>query len=378
MSSLKVCLFAYAACLAAAPIVARANPPVVTGIYSFGGFPDAEYPIGGLTFAAGYLWGTSCYGGTNNTGTLYRINATPGSYQVMHSFAAAPNDGDCPTDDLLLHNNILYGTTENGGAQDNGTIFSYDPGSTAYTLNYQFQNGTDGAFPVGKLRFFANHFWGVTKGGGAGFGTIYRLNAANIEQQLFQFQGTSPHQGLPYVGLTKRGNYFYGTTNKIQPGTIYKIKATAPFNESLVYPFAGGPNDGKLSRTALLKVGTDFYGTTESGGMNGGGIVYKLDNANVETVIYNFQGGTDGSGPSGDIAFSNGRIYGTTVAGGGPNDYGTVFEIDPATHMETGLYAFTGGMDGAYPRSGLRVIGGHMYGTATSGGTGAGTIFQVN
>jgi uncharacterized repeat protein (TIGR03803 family) len=378
MSRLTLRLFVCASALVAAPIVANANP-VVTPIHQFGGFPDAETPIGGLTLAAGYLWGTSCSGGANNFGTLYRINATPGSYQIMHDFAGAPADGDCPTANLLLHNNILYGTTAGGGAMDSGTIFSFDPGSTNYALHYQFLAGTDGATPVGKLRFFANHFWGVTKFGGLGFGTIYRLSNLNVEQQLFQFQGTQgPMQGLPYVGLTKRGNYFYGTTNKIPEGTIYKIKAQAPFNESLVYPFTGGPNDGALSRAALLKVGTDFYGTTEGGGTYGYGTVYKLDNSNVETIIYNFQGGTDGSHPWGDIAFAGGRIYGTTRNGGGANEYGTVFEIDPVAQTETGLYAFTGGLDGAYPSGGLSLIGAHMYGTATYGGTGAGTIFQVN
>jgi len=73
-----------------------------------------------------------------------------------------------------------------------------------------------------------------------------------------------------------------------------------------------------------------------------------------------------------------GNLYGTTSAGGA--GCGTVFKL---THtgsawVETTLYTFQGGMDGAMPQA--RVVfgpDGTLYGTTTYGGSGAGTVFNL-
>ena len=103
------------------------------------------------------------------------------------------------------------------------------------------------------------------------------------------------------------------------------------------------------------------------------------------TVLYNFQGQPDGSGPyAGVIADTAGNLYGATSVGGAYG-YGEVFKLDP-TGYETVLYSFSGGSDGAYPSASLsRDAAGSLYGTAEAGGTfnstcpfGCGVVFQVN
>jgi uncharacterized repeat protein (TIGR03803 family) len=42
----------------------------------------------------------------------------------------------------------------------------------------------------------------------------------------------------------------------------------------------------------------NLYGTTLRGGTAGAGIVYKLDTAGNETVLYSFTGGADGDSPT--------------------------------------------------------------------------------
>jgi len=50
-----------------------------------------------------------------------------------------------------------------------------------------------------------------------------------------------------------------------------------------------------------------------------------------------------------------GNIYGTTSRGGcNPSGYGTVFQIGTAAN-ETVLYSFNGGSDGCYPYLGKKV-----------------------
>src|SRR5207248_7230074 len=92
-------------------------------------------------------------------------------------------------------------------------------------------------------------------------------------------------------------------------------------------------------------------------------------------VLYTFQGGSDGGNPLGNlIADSAGNFYGTTTIGGASctlnSTYGcgVVFKLAPGG-IETTLYTFTGGSDGALPSGGLnRDIKGNLYGAAFEGG----------
>jgi uncharacterized repeat protein (TIGR03803 family) len=107
-----------------------------------------------------------------------------------------------------------------------------------------------------------------------------------------------------------------------------------------------------------------------------------------EKVLYAFQeGGTDGFEPQGGLIFdASGNLYGTTTVGGGPAEGGTVFELTPTANgwVETVLYSFQGGTDGDYPNASLVMDGaGNLYGTTLYGGTGpcavsgCGTVFEL-
>ena len=99
--------------------------------------------------------------------------------------------------------------------------------------------------------------------------------------------------------------------------------------------------------------------------------------AQTETVLYTFQGGTDGEDPGGNLTSDGaGNLYGTTLYGG--LGYGTVYELSPngvGGWSESVLYAFTGGADGAYPNYANVILdrAGNLYGTAQFGGTGIGS-----
>jgi len=99
--------------------------------------------------------------------------------------------------------------------------------------------------------------------------------------------------------------------------------------------------------------------------------------AQTYTVLYNFQGGTDGDFPyAGLVSDAAGNLYGTTTEGG-PSNYGTVFKVSGTT--ETVLYSFKGGTDGATPQAPLIIdAGGNLYGTTVNGGSSSmGTVFEV-
>lgn len=143
----------------------------------------------------------------------------------------------------------------------------------------------------------------------------------------------------------------------------------------------GPSGDGENPRGALLAVGRLFYGTTVNGGTSGDGTVYTITPSGHETVLHSFGGPPDRVAPYDQLLAFRGTLYGTTYDGGSggcasSNGCGTIFRITPQG-KEGILHSFTSNPDGAHPWAGLVEAKGGMYGTATLGGSGVGTIFRI-
>jgi len=105
-------------------------------------------------------------------------------------------------------------------------------------------------------------------------------------------------------------------------------------------------------------------------------VVFKVDRAGNETVLYSFTGGADGAQPlTGVIRDEDGNLYGIASVGGdssgacagiGPG-CGVVFKLD-AAGKETILHTFTGGTDGSTPYGRRFRRGSYLYGTTFFGG----------
>jgi hypothetical protein len=179
--------------------------------------------------------------------------------------------------------------------------------------------------------------------------------------------------------------------------------------ETVILPFNITNGMTPLSGFVADKAG-NLYGVTsiggngncsDFGGGGGCGTVYELSppasvtGAWTETVLYNFQGGTDGDEVVGTLVFDkSGNLYGTTALGGAgvcTFGCGTVFElIHPATKggtwTKSTLYTFQGGTaDSAYPAAALVFdTHGHLFGTSQygggldCGGNGCGTVFELS
>lgn len=166
--------------------------------------------------------------------------------------------------------------------------------------------------------------------------------------------------------------------------------------ETVLHAFQAG-SDGWQPSAGLIADGAgNFYGITAGGGGGncqlGCGTVFKITPAGTETILYAFQGGTDGVAPVGPLLMDgSGNLYGTTGAGGGctiaTTGCGTVFKLAP-DGTESVLYAFQGGMDGWGPQSGVITDkAGNLYGTTIWGGVtsachavsgnGCGVVFEV-
>ncbi len=171
-------------------------------------------------------------------------------------------------------------------------------------------------------------------------------------------------------------------------GTVYQLAPTAAgeWKETTLYTFNGEPDSGFPYGTIVADRSGNLYGTTYYAGANDLGSVYRLSRVNgvwQETWIYNFQGGTDGSGPiSTLVADSAGNLYGTTSEGGAACNCGTIFKVVPnrlsATYSV--VYRFQGAPDGGSPYDGMAadLAGVTLYGATVHGGTGDdGAIYQL-
>jgi uncharacterized repeat protein (TIGR03803 family) len=373
------------AILAFSAVAPSAQGQTLTTLYSFPGGLDGSNPFGGVVRdSAGNLYGTTENGGDFNFGTVYKID-NAGNETVLHSFAGG-SDGASPVAGLVRDSaGNLYGATPNGGGpSSSGTVFKVNS-SGKETVLHGFAGGARGSLPQrGVIVDSAGNIYGTTEVGGdrscnnqSGCGVVFELNASGMETVLHTFTPTDIAAN-PVSSLVRdaAGNLF-GTTfhGGVGVGTVFELDATG--KETILYIFSGAA-DGGFPLDGLLVDGEDLAGITSSGGTNQRGVAFKIDKFGNETVLHNFTGGTDGSSPSGVlIRDSAGNLYGTTLYGGAFNK-GTAFELDP-TGRETILHSFTGGSDGANPFGGLvRDSQGSLYGTTEHGGVfGFGGVFKI-
>jgi len=99
-----------------------------THLHNFSAFTgDGIAPVASLISNGSRLYGTTIYGGATGYygGVLFALNNDGSGYTILHDFSAQTGNGNSPWCILLLENNVLYGTTQNGGEFDYGVIFSY-------------------------------------------------------------------------------------------------------------------------------------------------------------------------------------------------------------------------------------------------------------
>jgi hypothetical protein len=238
---------------------------------------------------------------------------------------------------------------------------------------------------------------------GIGCGTAFKLTPNGSGYQhtvLYKFKGTIQNYNVPSSGLLPDAHgALYGTlayTGPALAGSVYRLEPSrSGYRLHTLYVFQGPPNDGEYPSGGLIADANGaLYGTTGGGGgtgcgaFTGCGIVFKLTPSKkpnapyTETILYRFQGGTDGSYPLGPLyADATGALYGTTDPLVCQADCGTVFKLTPqpsGAYSESTLHAFEGGADGEFPFASVTGdASGAIYGTTIGGGTGGGIVFKL-
>jgi uncharacterized repeat protein (TIGR03803 family) len=379
--SMQVAELPWVVCALTAMGMVRAQP-VETVLHSFVTSSKGASPTAGvIRDSVGNLYGTTYYGDRGAGGVVYKVDRA-GRETVLHHFTGGADGGNPYAGVIRDSVGNLYGTTFYGGTTNTGVVYKIDTAGKE-TVLYNFQGGTDGRYPFGGVVMDpAGNLYGTTYiGGTSGDGVVYKLDPAGNFSVLHNFSGSDG--AFPFAGviLDSAGN-LYGTNRLFGPtsfgGVLYKLDTSG--NLTVLHNFSGGGVDGYGPQAEVISDSAgNLYGTTVYGGVGSAnaGAVYKVDPTGLETVVYSFSGGADGAHPNSPVfRDAAGNLYGTTLSGGAANQ-GVVFKLDP-TGQETVLYTFTGGADGGVPYAGVILDpAGNLFGTTYGGGANFGVVFKV-
>jgi uncharacterized repeat protein (TIGR03803 family) len=357
---------------------------------------DGSFPNAGLVLGTdGDFYGTTTTGGTSGNcngytgcGTVFKITRA-GVLTTLCSFENS-NDGSTPYAALTQGTDgNFYGTTQYGGSKGTGTIFKITPGGSLTTL-HAF-DGADGKLPGALVQASDGNFYGTTAEGGANSeGTVYKLTPTGTFTTLYSFCQVSgcPDGYYPEARLVQEtdGN-LYGTTFDgalsnyycaSGCGTVFRITLQGIL--TTLHEFAG-PEGTNPAAPLIQATDGNFYGTAAAGGDINGvcdsfayfgcGSIFKMTPAGKLTTSHLFSS-LRGVGPDGMVQGTNGNFYGTTFQGGPGDYYGTVFTLS------VGLAPFVEslppyGVVGAA----VRILGNNLTGTTSVTFNGTSATFTV-
>jgi uncharacterized repeat protein (TIGR03803 family) len=273
----------------------------------------------------GFLYGTTFNGGKQNDGVLFRISRTGTGFKVLHNFCSSANctDGSVPDGLLLGQDGNLYGTTEEGGSSLSpcpnsgcGAIFRFEPTTGAFTVLHRLTAAADGLGPFGMIQTTDGNFYGVSQGLDVhGFNEdIFQLTPAG----KFTVQFKSALFDIGISGLTQGANgNLYGAFESIAAGEINFFEVTTQGTDFVAFkPFttlAGTTNSPSL----FLASDGNLWDSNFTDSTAPMGSVFSINPQNgavLETFVFDR---ADGSSPEvGVIQAADGTFVGTTEHGG--------------------------------------------------------------
>ena len=217
---------------------------------------------------------------------------------------------------------------------------------------------------------------------------------AASERVIFSFGDTNGEYPDSDLVLDAAGNIYATTVSggAHDSGAVVMLSPSPEgWTETVLYSFRGASDGSEPYGGVTLDSAGNLYGTTVAGGTGGVcdggcGVAFKLTRRHgawFETVIHNFTGGTDGTGPGAGLTIdARGNLYGMTPTGGAAG-FGVIYKLTPAAGAwnETIIHTFTGGADGGGGSPGRLLLdrAGNFWGVATAGGPqGSGTAFELS
>lgn len=311
-----------------------------TGTDINAGFDDGSDPQGGLILNGDVLYGCTRQGGVSNAGTVFSVSIGGDAYAVLHSFTGGAENGAMPVGSLTLLDGALYGLTPFGGSNNYGTVFRINTDGTGFTVLYSFRGAPwDGSHPQGSLLFSGGMLYGLTPfGGTGGFGTLFRIGTDGTGYTtVCNFTGTVTDGAHPYGSLIADGGMLYGMTaygGSSHAGTLFRISADGS-GFQVFHSFSGGEDDGAYPYGTPQLSDGKLYGMTSQGGASGEGVVFSLTVPDADSDAdglpdwweEQYFGGATNAQSSASAANGINTIYEAYIAGLDPTDPDAIFSV---------------------------------------------------
>lgn len=355
--------------LAAVPVLVAApvSATTITRVHKFndtnGGFPGKIVVTG-----TGTIIGTTQTGGANGTGTIYSIDSA-GTFTSLHSFAnfgpGNSNVGGVTPSSLGLAVNAsgtIFGTTLGGGANASGVLYSLSSSGTFTTLRdfERIGNSNNGNEPTGLIVDGNGRLYGSTFiGGNTNTGVLFSQDPGGaVTTGKTPINGSLGRNFTGALAVDSAGTLFATTYGggTADAGTLVSMSSNGTVTK--LHDFSG-TNSQPNWNMAIDSTGTLFGVSDGTDGINS--TVWSRTSAGVFTTLLSF---TNVEIASGLYLDSQGTLFGTTIFGGTSNQ-GTLWSRTSSGVFST-LASFTGDLAG--PAWGLASDGrGKLFGV-TSGG----------
>jgi uncharacterized repeat protein (TIGR03803 family) len=235
---------------------------------------DPAFPVDIVQGVDGNLYGVTEKGGSSGDGVLFEFDMTSGQVSVLHTFGdgSVALDGFHPVAIALGADGNLYGITPYGGYRavhgwgdenGDGTLFEYSA-SGGLKILHDFGDGSitlDGAEPTTILAGADGNIYGTTGQGGAAYeGTLFMLPLTQIKSIVFKpaavTGGSSTTATVNLTGPAPIGGLVLTIKAKSTDITLPSPTATIPAGSTSVsFTVDTVPVAAKTHATLAAKIG---------------------------------------------------------------------------------------------------------------------------
>lgn len=211
----------------------------------------------------GRIYGTTkaAYGTptTGHNAVIYSLDVTNFDFQVEHTFDNVVRNTNIGLTEL---NGKLWGSTNFGGANNQGYLFSYDLTTNIFTNEYSFYSSIDGGgfegewTPVNGILYATSY-----TGGPNGFGTLVAFNPSNgiftVKESLTIYNGRS-FRGTPIAFTSPIIDSIvpdFATQNNTVVSTVYGTNTFFSLNSNI--RLVNSNNSNEIIQGSILSIVSD-------------------------------------------------------------------------------------------------------------------------